>query len=175
VHVLSLEFYTCVVDTVPICGRRRRPYMVSGVLVEGLCWILLSTLPGSILLTAGLMFLQKTGSLFKLVMLDTVTVEAMNRYGACPTRTHARRPWHAPPSYAWPVRSQCRCQTVLRLAHAHCVVAQRPDAKKADCRAARGCGGASVGCSGTFAAGSDCRTGLISRTGRCIVISYDLW
>ena len=40
-----------------------RPYMISGVLVECLCWTLLSLLPGSIVLTACLMFIQKMGSL----------------------------------------------------------------------------------------------------------------
>ena len=79
----NLKFVAAFIsDTLPIRGRRRRPYMVAGVLGEGLFWGLLSWLPASTLLTAGLMFMQRISLLFKAVMLDTITVETMNRYEA---------------------------------------------------------------------------------------------
>lgn len=67
-------------DTFPVCGRRRLPYMVLGLCGQAACWSLLSTLPGSEALTAGLVFAQIVSCMFMCVMLDTMTVEAMNLY-----------------------------------------------------------------------------------------------
>ena len=67
-------------DTFPIGGRRRIPYMVLGLCGQALCWTLLATLPGSEGLTAGLVFAQIVSCMFMCVMLDTMTVEAMNLY-----------------------------------------------------------------------------------------------
>lgn len=54
--------------------------MVLGLCGQAVCWSLLSTLPGSEELTAGLVFCQIVSCMFMCVMLDTMTVEAMNLY-----------------------------------------------------------------------------------------------
>ena len=56
--------------------------MVMGVLGEGVCWSLLSFLPGSIALTAAMMFGQRMCSLFKLVMLESVHTQLLVISGA---------------------------------------------------------------------------------------------
>ena len=71
-------------DTFPICGRRRIPYMVFGLCGQAVCWSLLATLPGSEGLTAGLVFSQIVSCMIMCVMLDTMTVEAMNLYVLSP-------------------------------------------------------------------------------------------
>ena len=77
----NLKFFAAFVsDTFPICGRRRLPYMVAGLCGQALFWTLLATLPPSEGLVAGLVFMQIVSCMFMCVMLDTMTVEAMNLY-----------------------------------------------------------------------------------------------
>ena len=53
-RILGTTSAAFVSDTFPICGRRRVPYMVVGLVGQAVAWGLMGMLPGSLLLFAGL-------------------------------------------------------------------------------------------------------------------------
>ena len=81
-------------DTLPICGRRRIPYLAGGIVAQCAAYWLISVsappdetgiwawLPQSNVAYALLTFAMSVGAMFTGVMCDTVVVETSMRYEA---------------------------------------------------------------------------------------------
>ena len=63
-------------DSYPIFGYRRKPYILIGIIICAVSWILFGVLPQpNILLSAGLIFLATLGLIVSDVMIDSMVVE----------------------------------------------------------------------------------------------------
>ena len=69
-------FMGFVSDSFPICGLRRKPYMLMGMAVCSLSWILFGILPSpSLVASCSLIFFAVFGLIFADVMADALVVE----------------------------------------------------------------------------------------------------